>query len=89
MFLHEDPLPSPARLTNLTNRVIRRWHGDIKPENILDVETGFKLADPGEAVVRMVSPGENIDVKSLTTRVPGGTRTFGMFPTPHPYPVHK
>ncbi|KAM7204655.1 hypothetical protein V8F20_003439 [Naviculisporaceae sp. PSN 640] len=52
------------------------WHGDIKPENILDVETGFKLADPGEAVVVKVGSSDQVNPRLLKTRVPGGTRTF-------------
>ncbi|KAI0868469.1 hypothetical protein GGS24DRAFT_513378 [Hypoxylon argillaceum] len=49
------------------------WHGDIKPENILDVKGRFKLADPGEARVKVFAlpPAEAPKIQ-----VPGGTRSF-------------
>ncbi|GAW17183.1 hypothetical protein ANO14919_066360 [Xylariales sp. No.14919] len=50
------------------------WHGDIKPENILDVRGCFKLADPGEARVMTVSGPSNGEVPKIP--VPGGTRSF-------------
>ncbi|KAI0016333.1 hypothetical protein F4780DRAFT_798388 [Xylariomycetidae sp. FL0641] len=50
------------------------WHGDIKPENILDVRGHFKLADPGEASALPMRKGTSTVVPKL--RVPGGTRTF-------------
>lgn len=28
-----------------------RWHGDVKPENIVSVHGFFKLADPGESIM--------------------------------------
>lgn len=57
-----------------------RWHGDIKPENILDVQGRFKLADPGEACLVPVSKREsaaNVDQRVLKAQVPGGTKSFG------------
>ena len=56
-----------------------RWHSDIKPDNILNVEdtgTGickFKLADPGFA---------QFEPKDRDTKIPkrklwGGTKTYG------------
>ncbi|KAI8948186.1 hypothetical protein F4801DRAFT_558150 [Xylaria longipes] len=50
------------------------WHGDIKPENILDVRGRFKLADPGEARVNIVPGPPGGEVPKI--RVPGGTRSF-------------
>ncbi|KAI3319818.1 hypothetical protein HD806DRAFT_250208 [Xylariaceae sp. AK1471] len=50
------------------------WHGDIKPENILDVRGRFKLADPGEAQVKKVR--KSLSGEGLKMRVPGGTRSF-------------
>ncbi|OLN86226.1 Dual specificity protein kinase TTK [Colletotrichum chlorophyti] len=49
------------------------WHGDIKPENILRIDDKFKLADPGEARMKLKTPG--------TSGLPhlkfvGGTRTY-------------
>ncbi|KAK1579742.1 uncharacterized protein LY79DRAFT_334052 [Colletotrichum navitas] len=49
------------------------WHGDIKPENILRVNDRFKLADPGEASMRLKSTGTTGDQR---TRATGGTRTY-------------
>ncbi|CAJ2508546.1 Uu.00g135720.m01.CDS01 [Anthostomella pinea] len=48
------------------------WHGDIKPENILDVRGKFVLADPGEAQVFHAPKGQI----GLRRTVPGGTRSF-------------
>ncbi|KAI0466797.1 hypothetical protein F4859DRAFT_518845 [Xylaria cf. heliscus] len=50
------------------------WHGDIKPENILDVRGRFKLADPGEARVKTVPEPPGRDIPKIP--VPGGTRSF-------------
>ncbi|KAI0402285.1 hypothetical protein F4802DRAFT_608795 [Xylaria palmicola] len=50
------------------------WHGDIKPENILDVRGCFKLADPGEARVKRVSGASSGEMPKIP--VPGGTRSF-------------
>jgi hypothetical protein len=56
--------------------LMRRWHGDIKPENILDVEGTYKLADPGEARIKRV---RSADSRSDAPRaaMTGGTRTYG------------
>lgn len=57
-----------------------RWHGDIKPENILDVQGRFKLADPGEACLVPVPKRESAphgDQRVLKAQVPGGTKSFG------------
>ncbi|KAI0425763.1 hypothetical protein F5Y09DRAFT_88912 [Xylaria sp. FL1042] len=50
------------------------WHGDIKPENILDVKGRFKLADPGEAQVKTISGSLNGEVPKVQAL--GGTRSF-------------
>ncbi|KAI1747622.1 hypothetical protein F4782DRAFT_418939 [Xylaria castorea] len=50
------------------------WHGDIKPENILDVRGRFKLADPGEARVKIVTGPPGRETPKIP--VPGGTRSF-------------
>lgn len=60
----------------------RRWHGDIKPENILDVRGRFKLADPGEARVKVVAL-PTAEVPKI--QVPGGTRSFGKRSYPSLY----
>ncbi|KAL1860453.1 hypothetical protein Daus18300_009227 [Diaporthe australafricana] len=57
------------------------WHGDIKPENILDVQGRFKLADPGEACSKAVPRLRNKhslrgDESPLRLQVPGGTKSF-------------
>lgn len=57
-----------------------RWHTDIKPDNILNVEdtgTGickFKLADPGFAQFEPKTRGTVVPKKQLW----GGTKTYGM-----------
>lgn len=50
-----------------------RWHGDIKPENILRVNGVFKLADHGEARYEVATNSEYV----ARTNVSGGTRTYG------------
>lgn len=47
-----------------------RWHGDIKPENILRVKDRFKLADHGEARIQLATGSERPKTKI------GGTRTY-------------
>ncbi|KAK1845620.1 protein kinase domain-containing protein [Colletotrichum chrysophilum] len=49
------------------------WHGDIKPENILRVNDRFKLADPGEASMRLKS---NNTTSPQTAKAMGGTRSY-------------
>ncbi|VUC32782.1 unnamed protein product [Clonostachys rosea] len=49
-------------------QLVKGWHGDIKPDNILSVRDQFKLADFGFARF------EQHDDK---TQLMGGTRTFG------------
>lgn len=76
-----------SHATDCPHHLIKhRWHGDIKPENILDVQGRFKLADPGEACVvtdsKMLPTGPR-DSETIipTTQVPGGTVSFGtLFP---------
>ncbi|KAI1339834.1 hypothetical protein F5Y15DRAFT_415753 [Xylariaceae sp. FL0016] len=48
------------------------WHGDIKPENILRVQERFKLADPGEAQIKL-APNDDEHARTVVT---GGTRTY-------------
>lgn len=55
---------------------LRRWHGDIKPDNILRVRGKFKLADFGFTRFKKSVIGE-----PQTTHMLGGTRTYG---TSHP-----
>ncbi|KAK2044196.1 hypothetical protein LZ31DRAFT_566008 [Colletotrichum somersetense] len=57
----------------IDNQQYLTWHGDIKPENILRVNDRFKLADPGEARMRLKSIGTTGDQR---TRATGGTRTY-------------
>jgi hypothetical protein len=49
----------------------RRWHADIKPDNILWVQQRFKLADPGFARFERANEKDE-------TIIRGGTRTYGM-----------
>lgn len=55
----------------------RRWHADIKPENILRVYGEFKLADFGFATFSDRNWGGN----TPTSFIDGGTATFGEWPT--------
>ncbi len=71
MLLPKQVYKADTRLT----LHVRRWHGDIKPENILDVRGCFKLADPGEAQVKTVRGACDGEVPKI--QVPGGTRSFG------------
>jgi serine/threonine protein kinase len=50
-----------------------RWHGDVKPENILRVQERFKLADPGEARIFLAQTEDGQSRAPVT----GGTRTYG------------
>jgi hypothetical protein len=60
----------------ISNKGRNRWHGDIKPENILVVRGTYKLADPGEARIKRET---TVDKRSRPPRaaVMGGTRTYG------------
>jgi serine/threonine protein kinase len=49
-----------------------RWHADIKPDNILSVQGGFKLSDPGFA--SFVQKADDMPKRSIQ----GGTETYGM-----------
>lgn len=49
-----------------------RWHGDIKPDNILRVQGKYKLADFGFAKFEREREG------NTKTYMDGGTRTYGM-----------
>jgi serine/threonine protein kinase len=49
----------------------KRWHADIKPDNILSVHGKFKLADPGFA--HFVKKTDKIPMGEVL----GGTETFG------------
>ena len=55
------------------------WHGDIKPENIVDVRGAYKLADPGDARIKR-EPAANVQGRALRTRFSRGTRTYGLWP---------
>jgi hypothetical protein len=51
-----------------------RWHSDIKPENILEIQGEFKLADPGFAkFLEKVKRSDSDPMANLS----GGTHTFG------------
>ncbi|KAK5456970.1 hypothetical protein LTS15_004750 [Exophiala xenobiotica] len=56
--------------TNKNGQEFDGWHADIKPDNILRVQSRFKLSDPGFAQFAPRKPNN-------TTRVPGGTSTYG------------
>jgi serine/threonine protein kinase len=52
---------------------IRRWHGDVKPDNILVVDGDFKLADFGFAKFKSRSESE----ENATIKLRGITTTYG------------
>jgi hypothetical protein len=63
----------PVCSTNST-----RWHGDIKPDNILEVQGKFKLTDPGFAkFVELDKSKEKIDSEPIAELI-GGTQTYGQ-----------
>jgi hypothetical protein len=68
-------LPRPILLSVLSVNNTFRWHGDIKPQNIIRVRGEFKLADPGEAQIQLSTGG----VKAPRAIVVGGTLTYGKF----------
>jgi hypothetical protein len=51
-----------------------RWHGDVKPDNILRVRDKWKLADFGFAEFRRVKDANS----QPTADMRGGTETYGM-----------
>jgi hypothetical protein len=53
---------------------IFKWHSDIKPENILEIQGEFKLADPGfdKFLEKVKRPDSD-----LMANLSGGTHTFG------------
>ncbi|KAI0206604.1 hypothetical protein F4808DRAFT_466627 [Astrocystis sublimbata] len=73
MFSVADALAS-IQVMQSGSYITYLWHGDIKPENILDVRGCFKLADPGEAQVQVVHQSQSGEVPKIP--VPGGTRSF-------------
>jgi serine/threonine protein kinase len=56
--------------------LIFRWHGDIKPDNILRVRGEFKLADFG------FTKFEKDEIGKSSTFILGGTRTYGKSTSP-------
>lgn len=48
-----------------------RWHGDIKPDNILLINQRYKLADPGFA--KFVAKNSTITAEEV---IEGGTWTY-------------
>lgn len=69
----------PCATLSMTALTISRWHSDIKPDNILNVDdtgTGvckFKLADPGFA--QFEPKAKHNDIPKL--KLWGGTKTYG------------
>ena len=61
---------------NHTRTRVLRWHGDIKPENILFVQGQYKLCDPGEALIRRATNTKTGD-SPPRGRTSGGTRSYG------------
>jgi len=54
-----------------------RWHADIKPDNILEIQGKFRLADPGFAkFLERVKGKPGTDPMADLS---GGTHTFGAF----------
>ena len=52
-----------------------RWHADIKPDNILEIQGKFKLADPGFA--KFLKKAKEDPNSNPTADIAGGTHTFG------------
>ncbi|KUJ16335.1 uncharacterized protein LY89DRAFT_719074 [Mollisia scopiformis] len=48
-----------------------RWHADIKPSNVLEIDGEFKLADPGFAIFQ-----KKIGNARPTAELTGGTKTY-------------
>ncbi len=60
-----------------------RWHADIKPDNILEIEGKFKLADPGFA--RFLEKDKGKSNSDPRANMSGGTYSFGTYlPSPNP-----
>lgn len=54
-----------------------RWHADIKPDNILEIQKKFKLADPGFA--KFLEKVKTESSSNPTANLLGGTHTFGKY----------
>jgi hypothetical protein len=52
-----------------------RWHADIKPDNVLEIQGKFKLADPGFA--KFLEKAKEKSSSDPTANLLGGTHTFG------------
>jgi tRNA A-37 threonylcarbamoyl transferase component Bud32 len=60
-----------AEVPSLAKLESHRWHGDIKPDNILRVRGEFKLADFG------FTKFEKDEIGKTSTLILGGTQTYG------------
>ncbi|KAI9744665.1 MAG: hypothetical protein M1818_002194 [Claussenomyces sp. TS43310] len=60
------------------------WHADIKPDNILEIQGIFKLADPGFA--KFLEKAKEMSSSDPTANLSGGTYTFGA---PERYPGRR
>ena len=63
---------------NSSNPMRFRWHGDIKPENILEVQQCFKLADAGDARIRRAKSKKK-KKPGPQTQYEGGGQKYGEF----------
>lgn len=57
--------------------ILRRWHNDIKPGNIIVVAGEYKLADPGFAKFKKKLETDPNSIPTIVAE--GGTRTYGEF----------
>lgn len=63
------------RLSSLCKSNNNSWHADIKPDNILEVEGKFKLADPGFAI--FLKRDKEKSESEPKARIQGGTYSLG------------
>ena len=73
-FVSRQKTSKPV-LTLLTRANRNRWHADIKPDNILEIQGKFRLADPGFA--KFVERAKESSDPDPITNLTGGTHTFG------------
>lgn len=55
-----------------------RWHGDIKPENILACGNLWKITDPGFAMLKHHTEVKRDENGLPVVELRGGTETYGQ-----------